>query len=326
MINIKYTMKALVLSAALSMWLGTTACSNGIPIVSEVKETQGYTDSQTMLIIATERNRYRQIYTDQIWQVQVSEDGDTFQSYLLGQIQDFLRELKTMNLLADQEDITLTSQEKEQLRELADKYYDSLTQEDRTYIGADKDDIYTMYEAYHRANKLVDELTRDVNLEISDSEAKVITVQEIKLSDGERAREVYGQVTAEGADFAAIARTVSEDSTIDKSVGRSERSKSYEEPVFALEAGQISPVFEENGAWYIVKCINDYDEAATLERKQKLALQRKNLAFSQIYDAFAAEHIVEIRGSIWDDISLNDGADSTTTGFFEMYQEQMNQQ
>lgn len=326
MINIKYTMKALVLSAALSMWLGTTACSNGIPIVSEVKETQGYTDSQTMLIIATERNRYRQIYTDQIWQVQVSEDGDTFQSYLLGEIQEFLRELKTMNLLADQEDITLTSQEKEQLRELADKYYASLTQEDRTYIGADKDDVYTMYEAYHRANKLVDELTRDVNLEISDSEAKVITVQEIKLSDGERAREVYGQVTAEGADFATIARTVSEDSTIDKSVGRSERSKSYEDPVFALEAGQISPVFEENGAWYIVKCINDYDEAATLERKQKLALQRKNLAFSQIYDAFAAEHIVEIRGSIWDDISLNDGADSTTTGFFEMYQEQMNQQ
>lgn len=324
MINIKDTMKALALAAALTMWLGTTACSNGIPIVSEVRETQGYTDPQTMLIVATERNRYRQIYTDQIWQVQVGEDGATFQTYLLGQIQEFLRELKTMNLLADQEEIALTSQEKEQLRTLSEQYYTSLTDADRAYIGADKEDIYAMYEAYHRANRLVDEVTKDVNLEISDSEAKVITVQEIKLSDGDRAQDVYGQVTAEGADFATIARTVSEDSTIEKSVGRSERSRSYEDPVFALESGQISPVFEADGAWYIVKCINDYDETATLERKQKLALQRKNQAFRQIYDAFAAEHIVEIRGSIWEDISLNDGADSTTTGFFEMYQEYMN--
>ncbi|MEW4412860.1 hypothetical protein [Clostridium sp. AN503] len=39
---------------------------------------------------------------------------------------------------------------------------------------------------------------------------------------------------------------------------------------------------------------------------------------------FAAEHPVEIRGSIWDDISLTDGAASTTTGFFEMYQDFMN--
>lgn len=324
MINIKDTMKALALAAALTMWLGTTACSNGIPIVSEVRETQGYTDPQTMLIVATERNRYRQIYTDQIWQVEVGEDGTTFQTYLLGQIQEFLRELKTMNLLADQEEIALTSQEKEQLRTLSEQYYASLTDADRAYIGADKEDIYAMYEAYHRANRLVDEVTKDVNLEISDSEAKVITVQEIKLSDGDRAQDVYGQVTAEGADFATIARSVSEDSTIEKSVGRSERSRSYEDPVFALESGQITPAFEADEAWYIVKCINDYDETATLERKQKLALQRKNQAFRQIYDAFAAEHIVEIRGSIWEDISLNDGADSTTTGFFEMYQEYMN--
>lgn len=324
MADIKYIWKALALTAALTLGLGATGCSSGIPIVSEVRETEGYTDSQTMLVVATERNRYRQIYTDQIWKVQVDDDGTTFQHYLLGEIQDFLREMKTMNLLADQEEISLTSQEKERLRELSEQYYESLSEEDRAYTGAGKDDIYTMYEAYHRANKLVDELTRDVNLEISDSEAKVITVQEIRLGDAARAQEIYGQVTVENADFSSIARTVSEDDSIEKSVGRSERTKAYEDVVFALESGQISPVIEDGGAWYIVKCINDYDEEATLERKQKLALQRKNQAFREIYDVFAAEHPVEIRGSIWDDISLTDGAASTTTGFFEMYQDFMN--
>lgn len=51
-----------------------TACSVNIPMVSDSADTEGYTDAQTMLIIATERNRYRQVYTDQIWNVKVSED------------------------------------------------------------------------------------------------------------------------------------------------------------------------------------------------------------------------------------------------------------
>lgn len=322
--------KQWIRAAALGLFLACSSgmisgCGGGLPIVSEVKETQGYTDPQTMLVVATERNRYRKIYTDQIWQVQVRDDGTTFQTYLIGEIQNFLREMKTMNLLADEQEITLTAQEREQLRSLAVTYYQSLTEADRSYIGADEDDICAMYEAYHRSNKLVDELTKDVNLEISDSEAKVITVQEIKLSDAARAQEVYQQAVTEGTDFASLARTNSEDSVVEKSVGRSERQKSYEEPVFALTNGQISPLVEENNSWYIVKCINDYDEEATLERKQKLALQRKNQAFRQIYDVFAAEHPVEIRGSIWDNLSLSDGADSTTTDFFELYQEVMSQ-
>ena len=39
-----------------------TACSVNIPMVSDSADTEGYTDAQTMLIIATERNRYRQVW------------------------------------------------------------------------------------------------------------------------------------------------------------------------------------------------------------------------------------------------------------------------
>lgn len=66
-----------------------TACSVNIPMVSDSSDTEGYTDAQTMLIIATERNRYRQVYTDQIWNVEVSDDKTPFQTYLLEQIRTF---------------------------------------------------------------------------------------------------------------------------------------------------------------------------------------------------------------------------------------------
>lgn len=321
MINWKNKKTLAVCVAVLIM--AATGCSGGIPIVSEVRETQGYTDQQTMILIATEKNRYRSIYTDQIWEVQVDEEGTTFQTYLLGEVRNFLKELKTMNLLADETGIDLSTQEKGQLAELAALYYDSLTPEDLAYMGVKESDVYTMYEAYHRANKLVDELTKDVNLEISDSEAKMITVEELKVSDAGKAQELYGQVTAEDADFTAIARAHSEDAQIQKQVGRSERQKGYEDIVFALGAGQISPVFQDEGMYYIVRCVSDYDEAATLERKKQLSLYRKNQAFRQIYDAFALENPVEIEGSIWNQVSFTGEDKSSATSFFELYQEAM---
>ena len=224
-----------------------TACSVNIPMVSDSADTEGYTDAQTMLIIATERNRYRQVYTAQIWNVEVSEDKMPFQTYLLEQIRTFLGEVKSMNLLADEQGLTLTSQEREKLKQLADDYYNSLTDADKAYTKATRDDVYTMYEAYHRANKLVNELTKDVSLEISDSEAKVIQVQEIAVSNEAKAQELYAKVANEGADFAATARKESENPDIEVSVGRGERDAVYEEPVFALEAGEISEPFLWHG-------------------------------------------------------------------------------
>lgn len=295
----------------------------GSPLGNENKSSQGYSDSQMKLIVATEKNRYESVYTDQIWEVVIDEEGTTFQEYLIGEIRDFIWELKVTNLLADEYEITLNTQEKEWLQELATEYEEGLTEADHAYIQADSEEIVSLYAAYHRANQVVEELTKDVNLEISDSEARVIQVLEIRLSDQQAAGEVYDRVTAEGADFLSIAREVSEDKEIEKSVGRKERSTIYEQDVFALEQGEISPLIFDEGAYYIVKCVEDYDETATLERKQKLALQRKNRAFHKIFDEFAKQYPNSEDGAIWETLSFSDGADSTTTNFFELYQKKV---
>ena len=164
---------------------GVSGCNGKISsIVSESMGTEGFSDAQMMLIVASERNRCQKIYTDQIWDTVVDDAGTTFQTYLLEEIQKFLRELKVMNLLADERQIALSAREKEELNALADSYYESMSDADRAYTGATRDDVYTMYEAYHRANRLVDALTQNVNLEVSDSEARVITVSEASFSEG----------------------------------------------------------------------------------------------------------------------------------------------
>ena len=109
---------------------GVLFFKNGFSVRKETGDTSGFSDAQTMLIITTEANRYRTVYTDQIWQVEVG-DGQSFQTYLLEQIRTFLKEIKIMNLLADERGIQLTGQEKEQLRQLSSEFYQSLTEADR---------------------------------------------------------------------------------------------------------------------------------------------------------------------------------------------------
>ena len=49
--RLKQNITAFFLCLALAA--GTSACSGGLPIVSEVRPEGGYSDAQTMLIIAT---------------------------------------------------------------------------------------------------------------------------------------------------------------------------------------------------------------------------------------------------------------------------------
>ncbi len=190
----------------LIMVLLAAGCKARPPVT--VKKEIGVTlrRPEIMLVVATERNRYEQIYTSQIWDIAVVEDGTTFQEYLLEQIKQFMVDLKRIGAMAQEYGITLDNGEMEQLRRLAQDYYSQLTEADKAYTGAGSDDVLNLYQEYYLACKTVDVLTKNADLEISDNEAKVVEVSQIVLDNEFNAREVWQAVRSEGADFDAIAR------------------------------------------------------------------------------------------------------------------------
>lgn len=302
-----------------------TGCQKGASLLQNNQHDAGFSKEQMMMIVANERNRYEQIYTNQIWYVAAGEDGATFQSHLLSQVKTFLEELETMNLLAEQKGVTLTSAESIKAAQMAEAYYGGLTSEDKAYLKVNEKDVQGMYEKYYLANKLVQELTKDINLEISDSEAKVIEIQQMEFTDEAAAQEAYGRVMAEGADFAAIAKEYSGLSNVNAKIGRGETDSAYEDAAFALENGQISPVVSAQGKYYIVKCINDYDEQATLERKEQLSTERKDNVFRQIYDQFQETNQISLDSDLWNSLTFSENDGTTTSDFFKIYQQYVNE-
>ena len=297
-----------------------SGCKNGFPKMPETRENQDYPKAQAMIVVATERNRY-----DQIWDVTL-ENGQTFETYLLDQVQNFLKDLKTMNLLARDQEISLTSAEKDQIHQLSESYFNSLTSGDLAYMGITEEDVETMYQQYYIANKAVGQLTEEIDLEVSDSDAKVIEVLQIQVSDQEAAQKIYERVTDGNEDFRTVAKEVSEDTEIDRKIGRGEYAAALETAAFELENGQISPVMEYNGNYYIFQCVNDYDVEATQERKTRLYETRKNQAFRQIYSSFQQENKVNFSDEMWSDIHFDANDQTETDNFFTLYQEKFGSQ
>ena len=306
--------------ALLAVPLPLSGCDKTVQ-KEEVQQEEQYTLSQIMTIAATERNRYQKVYTSQIWEAVTDENGTTMKDMLLAQVKTFLEDLGTMDLLARERGIEISGTELDRLHRLGQAYFQELTKGDLEYIQVTEQEIISLYEKYYLANKLVSELTKDVDLEISDSKAKVIDILQIVMDSLETAQQVHQEAMAEDADFEALAKSYSVSDEIQRTLGRGEESSAYEEAAFALEDGQVSPLVTVNGKYYIIKCVNSYNEEETLIRKSELSLAKKDQAFRSIYDSFQAENRTEIPDSLWSQVTFDGGEECTTTNFFDLYKE-----
>ena len=284
------------------------------------KGEKEYGKAETMIILSTEKLRYENVYTEEIWNASVDPQGTTFEAVLLPQIHDFLIDLKTMSNMAKEQEITLTNREKELVAEAAAKYYMALGSVHAGAFEAEQSDVSAFYEDYWVAEKLVTQLTSDLNLEVSDSEAKVITVSQIVLADKETAERVLEQAKAENADFYAIAKEQSADPEIKIQIHRGMKGKAYENAAFSLAENEISDVFQEKGMYYILKCMDDYDEEATRIRKDQMMQEKKTEAFHTNYQAYKSEHPLVTDQELWETLSVADSPD-VEADFFAIYEE-----
>lgn len=280
-----------------------------------------YTPGQIMTVAATERNRYQNIYTGQLWSVEADERGTTFEDLLKGQVEQFLTELAAINLLSEEKGIELTNQEKDQVQSLADTFYSSLTPEDLEYMRISRDEVYDLYSRYYLADKTVSQLTDEKELEVSDAEAKVIHIQQIEADTKEKAESIWEKVNEPKADFASIGEKESGDSQIEFRLEWDDNLNDLEKSAFSLEQDQISEVILWEGKYYIQKCTVAYDEEATAARKIRLLEEKKAKAFDEIYTPFTRMHPVQLKEGIWEGVDFVEGEECTSDNFFQLYHE-----
>lgn len=297
------------------------------------------TSQQAAVLLASQRNSYEAVYGDGIWKVPVG--GSDFEGVVLDSMKALLAQMKCMVLMAREYEVTLPEAEKRRIREAAAEFCQSVDTGELAAARVTEDDVYQVFYEYRLSNQLIDELTRNVDVEISDNDARIVQVQQIFFStvstEGnplppEEKESRYERLTAirqridGGEDFGKLAEIYDVSQQTHFSIGRGEMPQVYEDAVFALEDGEVSDIIETETGFYLVKCLEDYDIDATQIHKEQMGAVKKKDAFSQLYDTFTAGLTSEFNQSAWEQLSMSGEGNITGADFFGIYRNYFEEQ
>ncbi len=264
-------------------------------------EELGCRQNELLVYIRNLRGRYEEAFGSGIWEA-AAEDVSLEKS-LRQTAMARLSKIKLMNLMAGDYQVRLSATEKKQAAEAASAYYGSLSEAEKEALkGITESELERMYEEYAVACRLYEKLTVDVDTEVSDDEARIITLHRIVLyarreaedgsiiesSEEERSAmaESLRQRIEEGEDFDTLAYDHSQAEDISMSLAKGEADPAIEECCFALAEGELSPVINTEEGSYLFLCISTCDRDQTEERKLILGKQRQRDAFEERYQEY----------------------------------------
>lgn len=222
-----------------------------------------------------------------------------------------------MDLLAEDQGIALTTEEKARIKDAAAKYYESLNEAELTYTGASQSDIESMYEDYALANKVYQSLTQSVDEEVSDDEARIMEAMQIYVKTQDKAEEVSAKLAA-GEDFAAVASNYNQKPVIEITFGRGDLPEEVEKAAFELDDGAVSDCIHTDDGFYFIKCINKFNEELTDANKSNIVDAREKAAFDDVYEEFVSTLASNLNESVWENIPLVTDGSISTDSFFEI--------
>ncbi len=298
---------------------------------------------EIMVYLTNSQNQYEGVFGPEIWEANV--EGITLEQNVKDTALARIAQIKTMNLLAKQHNVELSEEEMEMAKEAASFYYASLNDSEKAAMGVTEGIIYTLYSEYALANKVYQYIIKDINPEISDDEARTITVQHILIKtyalDGTGAKIEYSQaaktqayesakevlkLAKEDADFEELIGKYSEDNSANNlngiySFGKGDMDKAFEEAAFNLGTDEISEVVESEYGYHIIKCITTFNREETDANKIKIMEERKKEVFGQEYDTFVNSLTRKVNDNLWDSVTFIHDTNVTTASFFDVYGE-----
>ncbi len=292
---------------------------------------------EVMVYLTNTKNQYEQVYGEQIWDT--NADGVTLEENVKDIILAKIARIKTLNLMAEENDVELNDAEMNKVKVAADEYFDSLSGEETKALKIDKNLIVQMYQECALADKVCEYILQDINPEVSDDEARIVTVEHIFMKtytlDGTgakvdytdaRKQKVYDEMQdvlemAQSGEhsFKSLMTEYNEAELDTISFGKGEVDKAFEDAAFRMETNELSGVIEGMDGYYIVKCINTFDKEETDAHKLEIMEKRREEAFYVEYENFVASLTRDLNEKLWKDVRFLDNDEVTTSSFFDIY-------
>lgn len=292
---------------------------------------------EILVYLTNTQNQYESVYGKQIWETQL--EGTTLEENVKDTVLARIAQVKSMNLMAQAKGVVLTEEEIARAKQAAEAYYGSLNEAELAGLQVTRETVSKMYQEYALAQKVYTQIVENINPEISDDEARTITVQHILIKtytlDGtgkkveytdtskaaayEKALQIKGKAMTEGQEFERLAAQYSEDSVITYSFRKGEMDGDFEAAAFRLGNGEISDVVETSYGYHIIKCINTFNREETDLNKLKIVEERRQEAFGLEYDVFVEGLTRQLNEELWGSVAFIHDEAVTTADFFDIF-------
>lgn len=299
-------------------------------------ETVSCYKPEMMVYITNMQNQYESVYGDKIWES--SADGESLEQNVKDNALAKMAQVKTMNLMALEMGVELDNSEIKQVENAADKYFDSLNTTEIEALEVNQDTIYKLYEEYYIAQKVYQEIIKDINPEVSDDEARNIKVEYILIKtysqDGtgkrieytenaiqtarDRAQTAYERAM-DGENFEDLIIEYNEDDESVISLGKTDIGDlAIRNMLFDMANDEISPVFQTSDGFRIVKILSTYDIDETDANKIEIVEQQREAVFGEKYDEFVSGLTRKLNDPLWNSITFLHDKNITTSDFFSV--------
>ena len=284
------------------------------------------------------QNQYENVFGEEIWNTQI--DGVTLEDNVKEVALSKMAQVKSIVLMARQRGVVLDEFDMEKVEEATDTYFNSLTAYEVETMGITRDTVYDLYTEYALATKVYEQIIKDVNPEISDDEARTITVENIliktyKIENGNdripfsveektKARELAYDVAERaqnGVNFETLADEYNEGDEFIISFHKGEKETAYETTAFNLDSDEVSNVIETIEGYNIIKCISTFNREVTDENKIRIVEERKKAVFNEEYDSFTKEITKILNDKLWEEMKFIHDSRVTTDDFFIVFDE-----
>lgn len=296
--------------------------------ITEKKEYVNYTEKQMLLLSLSKMEEIQVAFSEKIWDTKLDESGLTYKDEFMGEMQDFFIELQTLNKIAMERGVRLSTDEENRVGQVAGEFYQSIQDNPNLDLDISHEEVDAIYKEYALALKTKVEVTKDAVDSISEDDARILNLQQIVVATDEGLEKVKSALSEENADFFAIARQNSTISSINIEVGHEDMEPEIDRVVCELENGEVSEPILLDGVYYIYKCIDGYNIEATAKKKREMKVVAMDTAIQTIYSEYQDRNHLSMDSRVWDAVLAKIDAkyasiqtDEEHAFFFGLYKE-----
>jgi len=265
------------------------------------------TKVEAEVLISDAKNQYEDFFGEDVWNQNI--DGISFEDYAKNQIKTKLIRIKCMNELAQARGVVLDRTEVDNVEKATQEYMTALTSDPASSLDVKESDISHMFTEFAIAQRLFDDMTSQVAVEVSADQARVITVQYICADSSANIETAKARIAA-GDSFFYVARESNSDGQYEYELKRGEMDTVFEDTAFNLKSGETSKVIQCGEKYYIIKCISDNNKTKTESNKNSIVSDKKLNAFNDVFESYEASLYVEFNEKIWTKFKLSDAIKS----------------